>query len=136
MKEKFVLEYTEQVVDEPIIYNLIKRFDVKVNILRAEISPGNEGSMLVEIDSEPDKVTAAKKYLEKQAVRMIPIAQSLGFNQEACMNCGACTAVCFSGCLTIGEPDWTLQVDRSKCIACGLCVKACPLKLFTLQFGA
>jgi len=136
MKEKFVLAYTEQVVDEPILYNLVKLFDVKVNILRAEISPGREGSMLVEIDSEPAQIAAAEQYLAEQAVRMIPISQSLGFKSEECINCGACTAVCFSGCLTIGEPDWTLQVDRSKCIACGLCVKACPLKLFTLQFGA
>lgn len=136
MKEKFVLEYSEQVVNEPIIYTLVKRFDVMVNILRAEISPGREGSMLVEIESDPERLAAAEAYLAERSVRLIPIAQSLGFRQEDCINCGACTAVCFSGCLTIGAPDWTLQVDRSKCIACGLCVPACPLGLFTLRFGA
>ncbi len=135
MKEKYILEYTEQVVEEPIIYSLVKHFDVKVNILRAEISPGREGSMLVEIESEPDRLARAEAFLNEHFVRMIPIAESLGFQQEACIDCGACTAVCFSGCLTIGEPDWKLHVDRSKCIACGLCVPACPLGLFTLKFG-
>lgn len=135
MKEKYVLEFAEQVVNEPIIYTLVKRFDVKVNILRAEISPGREGSMLVELDSEPQRISEAEAWLREHQVQLIPIAQSLSFRQEECINCGACTAVCFSGCLTIGEPDWTLQVDRSKCIACGLCVPACPLGLFTLRFG-
>lgn len=135
MKEKYVLEYGEDVVDEPIVYSLVKHFDVKVNILRAEISPGHEGSMLVEIESEPERLEKAEAFLREHSVRMIPIAQSLSFNQEVCINCGACTAVCFSGCLTIEAPDWTLRVDWDKCTACGLCVSACPLGLFTLRFG-
>jgi ferredoxin len=135
MKEKYVLEYTEDVVDEPIIYSLIKRFDIRVNILRAEISPGHEGSMLVEIEATPERIEEAKAFLSEHSVSMTPIAESLGFKAEECIHCGACTAVCFSGCLTIGAPDWTLHVDRSKCTACGLCVPACPLGLFTLKFG-
>ncbi|MDP2791779.1 MAG: NIL domain-containing protein [Rectinemataceae bacterium] len=135
MKEKFVLEFTEQVVEDPIIYSIIKNYDVKVNILRAEISPGREGSMLVEIESDPERLAMAEAFLKERSVRLIPIAQSLKFKEDACIDCGACTAVCFSGCLTIGEPDWKLHVDRNNCIACGLCVSACPLGLFTLKFG-
>jgi len=135
MKEKYVLEYTEDVVDEPIIYSLIKHFDIKVNILRAEISPGHEGSMLVEIESTPSCLQQAEAFLRERSVTMMSIAQSLGFNMKECINCGACTAVCFPGCLSIGEPDWNLRVERSKCTACGLCITACPLGLFTLKFG-
>lgn len=135
MKEKFVLEYTESVVDEPIVYSLVKHFDVKVNILRAEISPGHEGSMLVEIESEPERLRKAEAFLTERSVKMIPIAQTLGFDENACIDCGACTAVCFSGCLTMTDPEWKLNVDRNKCTACGLCVQACPLGLFTLRFG-
>jgi ferredoxin len=135
MKEKFVLEYTEDTVDEPIVYSLVKHFDVKVNILRAEISPGHEGNMLVEIESDPERLRKAEAYLLEKSVRMIPIAQTLGFDEGACFDCGACTAVCFSGCLVIEAPDWKLKVDRNKCTACGLCVPACPLGLFTLRFG-
>jgi ferredoxin len=135
MKEKYVLEYTEDVVDEPIIYSLIKHFDVKVNILRAEISPGHEGSMLVEVESTPERLAQAEAFLRERSVTMTPMAQSLEFKVEECIHCGACTAVCFSGCLSIGEPDWTLQVERGRCTACGLCVAACPLGLFTLKFG-
>jgi ferredoxin len=135
MKEKFVLEFTEQVAEQPIIYSIIKNFDVKVNILRAEISPGREGSMLIEIESDPEQLAKVEAFLREQSVRLIPIAQSLQLKEDACIDCGACTAVCFSGCLTIGEPDWKLNVDRNNCIACGLCVSACPLGLFTLKFG-
>ena len=135
MKEKYILEYTSDVVDEPIIYNLIKHYDVKVNILRAEISPGNEGSMLIELDCDAPGLERVYGYLTEHSIKMIPIAQSLMFRESECVDCGACTGVCFSGCLSIGAPDWKLAVDRNKCIACGLCVAACPLGLFSLKFG-
>jgi ferredoxin len=135
MKERFILEYSSQVVDEPVIYTLVKNFDVKVNILRAEISPGREGSMLVELEGGSGNLSDCRDYLLSHAVRMLTISQSLGFRTEECVHCGACTGVCFSGCLTMKAPDWELLVDREKCIACGLCVKACPFGLFSLQFG-
>jgi ferredoxin len=135
MKERYVLEYASSIVDEPVIYTLVKEFDIRVNILRAEISPGHEGSMLVELEGDQASLARGGEYLARHAVRMTPISQSLRFRSELCVDCGACTGVCFSGCLTIGEPDWKLRVDSEKCIACGLCQKACPLGLFSLKFG-
>ncbi|MDP3176552.1 MAG: NIL domain-containing protein [Spirochaetaceae bacterium] len=135
MKERYVLEYASSIVDEPVIYTLVKEFDIRVNILRAEINPGHEGSMLVELEGAEASLARGSEYLARHAVRMTSISQSLGFCSELCVDCGACTGVCFSGCLTIGEPDWKLRVDNEKCIACGLCQKACPLGLFSLKFG-
>jgi ABC-type metal ion transport system, ATPase component len=135
MKEKYVLEYGSAVANEPVIYSLVKRFDLKVNILRAEISSGQEGSMLVELEGEEGSFEAARAYLKSIDVRLAPIARTLTVREEGCVHCGACTGVCFSGCLSIGAPDWKLAVDREKCIACGLCVKACPFGLISLKFG-
>jgi ferredoxin len=135
MKEKYILEYSSSVVDEPVVYTLVKQYDIRVNILRAEISPGREGNMLVELESDPDNLARSRDYLAGHGVRMIPISQYLGFEAELCVHCGACTGVCFSGCLSMDEASWELVVDREKCIACGLCLKACPFGLFSLKFG-
>jgi len=135
MKHRYILEYSSAIVDEPIIYTLVKRFDVKVNILRAEISSGHEGSMLVELESDPENIAKSMDYLAERQIRLLPITQSLTFREELCVDCGACTGVCFSGCLGMDPEKWELVVDREKCIACGLCVKACPFGLFSLKFG-
>ena len=135
MKEKYVLEYSSAVVDEPVIYTLVKRFDIKVNILRAEISSGQEGSMLVELEADPERLAESRDYLASLSVTLSPIARSLSVRQEDCVHCGSCTGVCFSGCLTMESSRWELVVDQDKCIACALCVKACPFGLISLKFG-
>jgi ferredoxin len=135
MKEKYILEYSSAVVDDPVVYTLVKRFDIKVNILRAEISSGQEGSMLVELEADPERLAECRDYLASLSVSLSPIARSLTVREEECVHCGSCTGVCFSGCLSMKAPEWRLAVDRDKCIACGLCAKACPFGLIGLEFG-
>ena len=135
MREKYILEYSSAVVDEPVIYTLVKRFDIKVNILRAEISSGQEGSMLVELDGDPERLAEGRAYLASLSVTLSPISRSLAVREDECVQCGSCTGVCFSGCLSMEHHGWELVVDRDKCIACALCVKACPFGLISLKFG-
>ena len=42
-----------------------------------------------------------------------------------CVGCGNCAAVCKFGAIAL-NCNGVAQVDEEKCIACGLCVKACP----------
>ena len=135
MREKYILEYSSAVVDDPVIYTLVKRFDIKVNILRAEISSGQEGSMLVELDGDPKRLAEGRADLASLSVTLSPISRSLAVREDECVQCGSCTGVCFSGCLSMDREDWELVVDREKCIACALCVKACPFGLISLKFG-
>jgi Na+-translocating ferredoxin:NAD+ oxidoreductase RNF subunit RnfB len=48
-----------------------------------------------------------------------------------CLGYGTCAAVCPFGAMTMG-PDRIPVVDRAKCTACGLCVKACPRRIIEL----
>ena len=51
---------------------------------------------------------------------------------EECVHCGACTAACPSGALSIGGPEWTLAYRQEICDRCGLCVESCPLQAITI----
>lgn len=42
-----------------------------------------------------------------------------------CAGCGNCVSVCRFGAVFMNE-NGTAQVDEEKCIACGMCVRACP----------
>ncbi|HHT04832.1 MAG TPA: 4Fe-4S binding protein [Hydrogenispora sp.] len=52
----------------------------------------------------------------------------INIDQEKCVHCGACTAVCNSAALRLGGDGCTLTFDENRCADCGSCVKACPLR--------
>ena len=109
--------------------------DVAVfNILRATISGEQEGRLLMEVEAEPDKLEQGLAFLKSHNVTIIPLNQQITVDQDRCIHCGACTAVCLSGALSLDRDNWQLVFDSEKCVMCGLCVPACPLRLIRAEF--
>ena len=48
-----------------------------------------------------------------------------------CLGLGSCAAACKLGAIKVGAKG-VAEVDREKCIGCGLCVKACPQAIIRL----
>ncbi|MCD4710255.1 MAG: 4Fe-4S binding protein [Bacteroidales bacterium] len=134
-KQRLVLRFPVDSVDEPITYILIKTYDVMINILNADITHGREGNLLVEISGEKKSVEGAMSYLESKNVEISPVVKTILFNQSECIHCGACSSVCFPGALEMDTESREIRFTPEKCVACELCIKACPLQLFELNFG-
>lgn len=113
---------------------LVKDYDISINILKAEVMPGKRGSLLLELEGTQKNLDKGIEYLEAHHVECQPLEKQLKFNSSKCISCGNCTAVCFAGALTMNPVSWVLEFNKDECIACELCVKACPLKLFEIDF--
>lgn len=134
-KKRLVLKFPAESVNEPITFNLIKEYDVQVNILNADITHGKEGNLLIEMSGQESNVSEALVYLESRKVDISPVVKTILFDEIRCVHCGACASVCFSGALEMAPDSRMLQFIPEKCVACELCIKACPLQLFELNFG-
>jgi L-aspartate semialdehyde sulfurtransferase ferredoxin len=134
-KQRMVLRFPAGTVNEPITYTLIKDYDVMINILNADISHGREGSLLLEISGDQEAVDAARKYLKTKSVKISPVVKTILFKEDQCIHCGACASVCYPGALEMDRESRKLHFAPEKCVACELCIKACPLRLFELNFG-
>lgn len=130
-----MLRFPADTVNEPITYNLIKEYDVLINILNADITHGKEGNLLIEMVGPRQNVKDAMAYLERKQVEISPEVKTILFNEPACIHCGACSSVCFPGALDMDPVSRLLRFSPEKCVACELCLKACPLQLFELNFG-
>ncbi len=135
MKKRLMLSFPATMVDVPLTYRLIKDHDVIVNILNADITPGREGKLLIELKAAKENVENAVRYIESLNITCSPVNKSLLLKEDDCVHCGSCSAVCFADALTMDRVSRKLLFRPEKCIVCELCITACPLQLFELNFN-
>ena len=63
-KMKTVLSFAPSIVEEPVTYQLITGYGIRVNILRAHIDEGKQGRMVVELCGENSQISHGLNYLE------------------------------------------------------------------------
>jgi ferredoxin len=116
--EMLVLRFSDKVVDQPIIYRLVKDYDLEFNLLKATIYPRQEGVIVMELRGHPKNFRRGLKY-----------------NEERCYQCGTCTAVCPTGALYVARPEMAVLFDPSKCSACELCCPVCPARAMEVRLN-
>jgi ferredoxin len=129
------LRFPPTAVNEPIITNLIRKFDLECNILKAVIYPRKEGLAVMEVSGHRKNFHKGMHYLKSLGVKVESIGQDIKRDEEKCYQCGACTAVCPTGALAIRRPEMTVIFDKEKCSACELCVVACPARAMEVKFN-
>ena len=133
-EERVVLHIPAKIVTEPIIYRLVKDFDVAVNVLKVEVVENDEGLMVLGIQGTSSALTAAKKYLTERGVRLEALKRDVHLREDRCTHCGACIGQCPSGALTM-TAEYEVKLDPKKCIACGHCAIACTYDAVDVKFG-
>jgi len=75
MKARLVLRFPPLLVDQPVVYKLIKDYNLVFNILRADITPDSEGLMVLEIEGDENDFQKGLRYLEEKGVKVQPLSQ-------------------------------------------------------------
>ncbi len=131
-KRKFNLYFIPELVNEPITYILVKDFDLKFNILRAEVVEKG-GQLLIEVDGKPAQITKGVQYLQAMGVKVEELNEFVTKDEERCTNCGMCVSICPADAIEMDRQDWKVIFHLDKCIACGLCVSSCPPRAMKLK---
>ena len=134
IKKRYVLNFPTQSGDKAFTYHLVKDYDIRINILKAEVYPGKKGSLLLELHGKKENIEKGVEYLTNHNIKCESLDKAIHLEEEKCIDCGNCTAVCFAGSLTMNKDTWKLEFDKDKCVVCELCIPACPLNLFKIDF--
>jgi len=136
MKTKFLINFPATQSQEPVVYNLVADYGLRVNILKASIDINLQGHMLAEIEGQSENISLAIEYLDKIGIEADFVKSTIQRIEDKCVDCGLCTTVCGSKALRIGyETEWKLKFEDNRCVGCNLCIQACPLQAITNEVG-
>ena len=133
ISRRIVLHFPRNLVDKPIVCRLVGDYNLLFNILRASVTPKEEGLLVLELTGEEENYKKAIDYLEEVGVDIRSLSQDVVRNEAKCVHCGACIGFCPGGALEVDRSTRLVDFHDDKCIACELCIKACPSRAMSLS---
>ena len=134
VSKRIVLHFPRRLVDRPIVSRLVKNFNLDFNILKASVTPDEEGLMVLELMGKQADYDKGIRYLTETGVRIQSLSQDVLRNEERCTHCGACITICPTGAFELDIATRQVAFHNDKCIACGLCIKTCPPRAMEVHF--
>ena len=131
--KKIVIRYTPDIVQQPVIYQLVKQYNLVFNILKARIFPRREGVIVLELSGLKENFDQGIRFLKEMGLKVEPLSKSVSQNVDKCVHCGACTAFCPTGALAFEKKSFQVLFDPEKCNGCELCVSACPVRAMEIN---
>lgn len=120
-----LLHFPQTLVGVPLVSEVVRNYDVEVNILQASITQTEAGRMFALFQGEAQAVEGALQFLRDHQIRVVLSPRNVLWDEDKCVDCGACVGQCFRGALSLDPQSYRLQIDHEKCRACELCVPAC-----------
>jgi NAD-dependent dihydropyrimidine dehydrogenase PreA subunit len=134
VSKKIVLHFPRRITNRPIVSRLVKDYNLDFNILKALVTPEEEGLLVLELSGERADYDKGIRYLTDAGVKIQALSQDITRNEERCTSCGACVTVCPTGCFKLNTKTRKVSFEGEKCIACGICIKACPPRAMEVHF--
>ena len=131
--KKIVIRYTPDIVQQPVIYQLVKQYNLVFNILKARIFPRREGVIVLELSGLKENFDSGIRFLKEMGLKVEPLSKSVSQNVDKCVHCGACTAFCPTAALSFEKKSLKVLFDPEKCNGCELCVSACPVRAMEIN---
>ena len=133
ISRRIVLHFPRTLVDRPIISRLVKDYNLDFNILKASVTPKEEGLLVMELSGDEKGYNRGIQYLTETGVRVQSLSQNVIRNETKCTHCGACITICPTNAFFVKPSTKLIMFDDDKYIACGLCIKACPLRAMEVR---
>lgn len=122
---RILLRFSEEIVEQPIVSQIILDLKVPANILTAHVN-NKGGEVLAEVPD--DSLDTVVKAFREKGVR-VSLPKLIEVDADKCISCGSCVSLCPVEAITM-EDDKKVVFDQSKCVGstCSACVDACPMR--------
>lgn len=116
MKQLLTLVLPAENYAKPIIYHLIKEYNIKITILKAEIIPKKQGYLLIEAEGAEASLQNALQFLAQEQIKTIPDDKQTPVYKIAGAPCNTCAAACFSDAIVVNKQTLQQESRKETCI--------------------
>jgi len=127
VKQKLMLDFPRCECEKPIIYHLVKDYDLIVNVFRAKVTPDERGYLVLDVTGTTENIERAIAYVKTFDVIVNTTGKGVTRDEVLCTHCGHCITHCPTGALRINNRATREVVyNEGECIECLACVRVCP----------
>ena len=130
-----VLRFSQDIVDQPIITNLVRDYGLTFNIPKAAIFPRKEGMLVMELRGSAEEYFRQRGpiILSGWASRWSRSARGFAGTKRGAVSAGRVRPSARRGAPRSQTADGC-RVESERCSACELCVKTCPVRAMIVTF--
>lgn len=133
--KKYYLFFPKSETEKPIVYHLVKDYNLIINIFRARVTPQEEGYLSLDITGSPEDIQAGLDYVKTFNVVISEMNKGMVWLKERCAQCGNCVAHCPTHALHIGDQATRrVDYDEEECVECLACLENCPYGACTAAY--
>ena len=133
IEKKFRIDFDESNVLESVTYTPVSEFNLKPNVLRADIGGDGHGFMLLSLVGEKDDMISGIEHIRGQGFKVKELNGHIFHDYDRCWSCGACVSLCPTRSIYCVPETQEVRLNTDTCIACGSCINACSVKAIQLE---
>ena len=125
--KKLLLYFPKSETEKPIVYHLVKDYNLIINIFRAKVTPEEYGYLVLDVTGTEEDIERGIEFVKTFNVTINEADKGLKWDQNLCTSCGNCLTHCPTDALHVEDSkDRRVLFDVDLCIDCLSCIKNCP----------
>lgn len=125
--KKLLLRFPKCETEKPIVYQLVKDYNLMINIFAAKVTQDQEGFLVLDVTGEDEWIERGMEYVRSFGVIIQAVDSGIVRNLDLCTHCGNCLSHCPTHALHVADrTTMKVELNQSLCIACSACIVNCP----------
>ena len=125
--KKLLLRFPKCETEKPIVYQLVKDYNLMINIFAAKVTQDQEGFLVLDVTGDDEWIERGMEYVRSFGVIIQAVDSGIVRNLELCTHCGNCLSHCPTHALHVADrTTMKVELNQSLCIACSACIVNCP----------
>ncbi len=124
---RILLSFPRSQTEKPIVSQLVKDYDLEINIFRAKVTPEEFGYLVLDVSGAEQDIRRGMDWVRTFNVSVNESTVGVSWDQARCTHCGNCLPHCPTRALRIADTaSRAVCFHAEDCVECLACLANCP----------